>query len=94
MNVKDVIDLIELRLARSGVTDVPKNLIKDVLRIKLREFAGNIDDVMYVLTTDGSREYELPSGMSRVEFVTVDDTEAICVSPEQGDRSYAESIDV
>lgn len=90
MKVKDVIDLIELRLNRSGIKDTPASLIRDVMRLKLHEFCG-ADDMTFTLKSDGSKEYELPKGLRRVEFVIINGFEALQCNPEEGDRAYAEN---
>jgi hypothetical protein len=93
MTVKDVIDLVEMKLLRAGHKDTPRRLIRDVTRLKFKQFAGLglAEDGRYTLTTDGSREYELPEAVHRVEFVIVDDYEALKSTPEEADRTYHEN---
>ena len=93
MTVKDIIDLVDMKLRAAGKTDVPRRLIRDVVKLKYKQFVGlgMSEDGRYTLTSDGSREYELPESVRRVDSVIIDDYEAFKVTPEEADRTYHEN---
>jgi hypothetical protein len=92
MTVRDIIDLLEMKLKLKGIEDFNRRFIRDIVKLKYKQFIGLglAEDGSYTLTTDGQREYELPDAVKRVTFVTVDGAEALKVTPEEADRTYAE----
>jgi len=93
MIIQNVIDDVELALTGRGIDTRPNpETIRRLIKAKWMELVGeaNIQQGKFELTTDGTRELELPESVRRVTHVIVDNRVAYKTTPEARDFTYAE----
>lgn len=92
MTVGRAIELCELGLSNRNVGQRPNpEILRDIIKSKWQDFIGEArsHDKKFELTTDGTRELELPSSVRLVTRVYVDNRRANKTTAEARDNSYA-----
>lgn len=93
MTVENVLNLVEAGISSRAVGARPNpETLRDLMKIKWQEFIGEAQshDSKFELTTDGTRELELPSSVYMITRVYVDNRRAVKVTPEARDNRYAD----
>ena len=90
--IGNVIDLCELGISGRNMGQRPNpETLRTLIKAKWQEFIGEArsHDQKFELTSDGTRELELPSSVRMVTRVYVDNRRAAKTTPESRDNSYA-----